>query len=229
MEALARIQQIQAQAAAITRAVRPASFGAHLAAAGGAPATNTSQYTAASTATRTNPAGPHEITMRAFPQLDRTNASPGTASPITPRQSSLDIPSGVQLPAKADAWLGEIEAAANRYGLPPNLLTALVWSESAFNADAVSHAGAIGLSQLMPGTAAGMNVDPHDPIQNLEGGARYLAAQLDRFESIELALAAYNAGPSRVSRAGGIPDITETQNYVEIVTRRYHALEGETS
>jgi len=132
----------------------------------------------------------------------------------------------VELPARADRWLGEIEAAANRHGLPPKLLTALVWSESAFVSDAKSHAGAVGLAQLMPGTAAMMNLDPHDPIQNLEGGARYLAHQLDRFESIDLALAAYNAGPGRVERAGGIPDITETRNYVAIVTRRYHQLEG---
>jgi soluble lytic murein transglycosylase-like protein len=87
-----------------------------------------------------------------------------------------------------------------------------------------SHAGAIGLAQLMPGTAAGLGVDPTDPLQNLQGGARYLREQLDRFGTPELALAAYNAGPNRVAQAGGIPRITETQTYVRRVLDTWEQL-----
>ena len=109
------------------------------------------------------------------------------------------------LPADAQPWVEEIGAAAERHGLDPRLLASLVWSESGFRPDAVSHAGAIGLAQLMPGTAAGLGVDPHDPVQNLDGGARFLRAMLDRFGRPDLALAAYNAGPGRVAQAGGFP------------------------
>lgn len=99
-------------------------------------------------------------------------------------------------------------------GVDPELYVRLVRQESAFNPEARSDAGAIGLAQLMPGTAADLGVDPTDPVQNLRGGARYLRQQLDRFGSVPLALAAYNAGPGRVSEYGGIPPFEETQNYV---------------
>ncbi len=129
------------------------------------------------------------------------------------------------LPAAGRPWAATIVAVAAAEGIDGRLLAALVWTESGFRADAVSHAGAYGMSQLMPGTARGLGVDPRDPVQNLTGGARYLARQLDAFGSVELALAAYNAGPGRVSRAGGrIPDIVETQLYVVRVLDRYRAL-----
>ena len=85
----------------------------------------------------------------------------------------------------------------------------------------MSPKGAQGLAQLMPGTARELGVDPADPFANLEGGARYLRAQLDRFDGdVEKALAAYNAGPGRVEAAGGIPRIRETQHYVAAVMGR---------
>lgn len=130
------------------------------------------------------------------------------------------------LPAEGRAWAPSIERAALRAGVDPALLASLVWAESGFRPDARSHAGAIGLSQLMPATAAGLGVDPHDPQQNLEGGARFLAEQLRRFGRPELALAAYNAGPARVEAAGGIPAITETQTYVPRVMGYYQQLRG---
>ncbi|MEX2503887.1 MAG: lytic transglycosylase domain-containing protein [Egicoccus sp.] len=86
--------------------------------------------------------------------------------------------------------------------------------------------GAVGLAQLMPGTAAGLGVNPYDPHQNLDGGARFLAAQLDTFGRADLALAAYNAGPGRVKAVGGIPRIVETQLYVVRVLGRYRSLTG---
>jgi soluble lytic murein transglycosylase-like protein len=101
------------------------------------------------------------------------------------------------------------------------LLAALVWQESRWRADAVSRAGAVGLTQLMPDTARHLGVDPRDPIANLAGGARYLRQQLDLFDGdIEKALAAYNAGPARVLRAGGIPAIAETRTYVAAIVGR---------
>jgi len=114
----------------------------------------------------------------------------------------------------------EQELAA-RFDLSPSLLEALVWQESRWRPAAVSHAGARGLAQLMPGTARYLGVDPDDPMQNLEGGARYLREQLDRFDGdLEKALAAYNAGPGRVIRAGGVPNIRETRNYVAAIMGR---------
>jgi hypothetical protein len=104
--------------------------------------------------------------------------------------------------------------AARRHGVPEDLFLRVIQQESAFNPTAVSSAGAYGLAQLMPGTAADLGVDPRDPLQNLEGGARYLRQQLDTFGDPALALAAYNAGPGRVRQYGGIPPFEETQNYV---------------
>ncbi|MFO8076230.1 MAG: lytic transglycosylase domain-containing protein [Actinomycetota bacterium] len=145
----------------------------------------------------------------------------GAASPPTAAASGSWA---ARLPEAGQRWAGAIEQAADDAGVDPALLAALVQHESGFRPDAVSHAGAIGLAQLMPGTAAGLGVDPRDPADNLAGGARYLRTQLDRFGDVRLALAAYNAGPGRVSRAGGIPQITETQQYVERVTATYDRL-----
>jgi hypothetical protein len=103
---------------------------------------------------------------------------------------------------------------AEQEGIDPNLFTRLVQQESSFRPDAVSPAGAIGLAQLMPGTARDLGVDPSDPVQNLTGGARYLRQQLDAFQDPTLALAAYNAGPGNVRKYGGVPPFQETQNYV---------------
>jgi hypothetical protein len=108
-----------------------------------------------------------------------------------------------------------IRQTAVREGVPPELFMRLVGAESRFDHSQVSPKGAIGLAQLMPDTAKELGVDPSDIGQNLAGGARYLRQQLDRFGSYPLALAAYNAGPSRVANAGNqIPNISETQDYV---------------
>lgn len=129
-----------------------------------------------------------------------------------------------RLPERGRAWAPNIEAAALRAGIEPALLAAVVQHESNFDPSVVSRAGAIGLAQLMPGTAAGLGVDPRDPNENLDGGARYLRQQLDRFGSVDLALAAYNAGPNRVAQAGGVPRIQETMTYVDRVTTTWEQL-----
>ncbi len=104
--------------------------------------------------------------------------------------------------------------AARRHNVPEDLFLRLVTQESAWNPSARSNKGAIGLAQLMPGTAAKLRVNPHDPLENLDGGARYLAEQYRKFRSWRLALAAYNAGPAAVERHGGVPPYRETQGYV---------------
>ncbi len=134
-------------------------------------------------------------------------------------------PWAAALPGRGREFAPAIVGAAELVGVDPRLLAALVWSESAFHPGAISHAGARGLAQLMPGTAAGLGVDPDDPIANLVGGATYLRMQLERFGRVDLALAAYNAGPGRVVAAGNrIPNITETQVYVLRVLERHDQL-----
>ncbi|SLN34661.1 Soluble lytic murein transglycosylase precursor [Pseudoruegeria aquimaris] len=105
--------------------------------------------------------------------------------------------------------------AARKHAIPEDLFLRLVQQESGWNARAKSHKGALGLAQLMPATARSLRVDPLNPKQNLEGGARYLKQQYDRFGSWRLALAAYNAGPEAVVKYGGVPPYRETRNYVK--------------
>ena len=115
-----------------------------------------------------------------------------------------------------------IQSAAAKYSLDPALLTAVIQQESGGNPAAVSAAGAQGLMQLMPRTAASLGVtDPFDPSQNVDAGARYLRQLLDQFGgNTTLALAAYNAGPGTVTQYGGVPPFAETQNYVSSVLDR---------
>jgi soluble lytic murein transglycosylase-like protein len=108
--------------------------------------------------------------------------------------------------------------AARKHRVPEDLFLRLVQQESGWNPTAKSHKGALGLAQLMPATARALGVDPMDPEQNLEGGARYLMRQYREFGSWRLALAAYNAGPAAVKKYGGIPPYKETRNYVRVIT-----------
>lgn len=122
-----------------------------------------------------------------------------------------------------------IEAAARETGLEPELVLAVIMQESGGNAGAVSPRGARGLMQLMPGTARDLGVrNPHDPATGIGGGARYLAQMRDRYDGdLTLALAAYNAGPGNVDRAGrSVPPFRETQNYVARITDMFRRLTG---
>ncbi|MEM7690320.1 MAG: lytic transglycosylase domain-containing protein [Pseudomonadota bacterium] len=141
--------------------------------------------------------------------------------------NAIIVPDGIvanvaqQAAGVPSAYTAKIAELSRRFDLSPSLLEALVWQESRWREGAVSHAGARGLAQLMPGTARYLGVDPDDPMDNLEGGARYLREQLDRFDGdLEKALAAYNAGPGRVIRAGGVPNIRETKAYVAAIMGR---------
>ncbi len=117
-------------------------------------------------------------------------------------------------------YAGMARDAARRHGIPEDLFLRLVQQESNFNPNARSHKGAIGLAQLMPGTAQYLRVNPNDPAENLEGGARYLKEQYHKFGQWPLALAAYNAGPGAVEKHKGIPPYRETRNYVKKIWGR---------
>ncbi len=115
-----------------------------------------------------------------------------------------------------------IAAAAQKYDVDPKLVSAVAEAESGGDQSAVSHAGAVGVMQLMPDTAAALGVDPYDKAQNIEGGAKYLRQMLDNFGGdVKKAVAAYNAGPQAVRDYGGVPPYAETQNYVEHVLDLY--------
>ena len=160
---------------------------------------------AASTAFASQLAG---ATAPAAPTATAATASATPMAATGPSELPGDVPFGA-----------EITAAAKKYGLDPALLAGLVKQESGFNPNAGSPAGARGLTQLMPGTAAGLGVtNVLDPVQSLDGGAKYLRQQLDAFGGdVARALAAYNAGPGAVKRYGGVPPYAETQNYVRAV------------
>ena len=114
-------------------------------------------------------------------------------------------------------YLETAKTLARKHGVPEDLFLRLVQQESGWNPGAESVKGALGLAQLMPDTAARLGVDPTDPHQNLEGGARYLRAQYERFHSWRLALAAYNAGPEAVEKYDGVPPFAETEGYVKAI------------
>ncbi len=121
-----------------------------------------------------------------------------------------------------------IERVSKNQGVDEQLVRAVIETESGFDPDAVSKKGARGLMQLMPDTAAQLEVNPDEPTQNIEGGVRYLGRLMDRFDTLEEALAAYNAGPEAVESAGGVPPFPETQKYVKSVLERFRQYKQDT-
>ena len=149
--------------------------------------------------------------------------------PVTP--VAAGVPSALTVEQKASPTKHPrelIDEAAERYGLPPALLHSVARTESGYSPTAVSHKGAIGVMQLMPGTAAQLNADPLDPAQNIDAGARHLRDLLLQYNGATFkALAAYNAGAGAVQKYGGIPPYSETRTYVERVVSGYYRLSGE--
>lgn len=143
-----------------------------------------------------------------------------TASPASTRLNPASQGTAAAAPAQFKALF---ERAGSAHGVDPGLLAAVAKNESAFNPNAVSPAGAQGIMQFMPGTAAQFGVDPFDPASAIDGAARFLRQLQDQFGSVELALAAYNAGPGNVTKYGGIPPFNETRNYVTKVMDTWRA------
>ena len=135
------------------------------------------------------------------------------------------VASTQKVPANRQNIMRAIDVISGRHGVDPMLVRAVVQHESGYNPKAHSPVGAMGLMQLMPGTAKYLGVkNAYDPVQNIEGGVKYLSGLLKKYHgNIPLALAAYNAGPGRVDRAHGIPHIPETQHYVRKILKTFLA------
>lgn len=155
--------------------------------------------------------------------VQRARAAPRKAAPQAPKKT------GRWWEKRNDAPPDEIDRAAAYYNVPAELVRAVIWAESAGDAMAVSHAGAVGLMQLMPHTAGEMYVqDPVDPAQNIMGGTRYLRWLANQFNGdMLLTLAAYNAGPDAVKKYGGIPPFEETRTYCKRVMAYYRQLKAQ--
>jgi soluble lytic murein transglycosylase-like protein len=163
-------------------------------------------------------------------EANRPDAQPATPAP---GEAVIATPPGGPLAPAAPAtgqrdgtelrFQPLFEASGERWSVDPALLAAVAEAESGFDPSAVSPAGAQGLMQFMPATAAEMGVDPWDPVSAIDGAARYLRTSLDRFGSTELAVASYNAGRGAVARYGGVPPFPETRNYLRTVLDAWRA------
>lgn len=142
-----------------------------------------------------------------------------TATPAPPRSVQIAAPSTFS--DRQQRIKTNVNQLAQYHQMDSALVHAVISVESGYQQSAVSNKGAIGLMQLMPATASYLRVNPHDELSNIDGGIRYLKEQLQRFHRIDLALAAYNAGPQNVIRYGGLPPFSETRAYVQRVMA-YH-------
>jgi cell wall-associated NlpC family hydrolase len=159
---------------------------------------------------------PASIRRVAGTDLDPTVAAAGSSGAAAATTGTAAVTSAYS--SGVAAYRSLFAANEARYKLPTGMLAAVAQTESGGNANAVSPAGAQGLMQLMPGTAAGLGVDPFNPAQAVQGAAELFSNYLRTYKSIPLALAAYNAGPGAVNRYGGVPPYSETQNYVRKIT-----------
>ncbi|MCL2325916.1 MAG: lytic transglycosylase domain-containing protein [Proteobacteria bacterium] len=172
-----------------------------------------------------------EIVLTTSPRKDlkligviRNDARPAAKAPSSPSSPQTKVNAAM----REQAYDAYIEEAANLYGIPKAFIKAVIKIESNFNPRAVSSAGAMGLMQLMPGTAKHMGVeDPFDPRQNIMGGVKYLRRLSDRFDGdINLVLSGYHAGPGNVAKVGGIP-FADTQRYIRNVYAWYLRYQAE--
>ncbi len=231
-----RVAQLRALLTEAGRGAPTASFAAALAAAGspGQSATPVQSGTPGQTGTPASAAAgglattamgasttsPYASLSPVPGTLGSTLSAAGTVTPSNYPTGSPVTPTAAQTTSGGSSQYDSlISQAAARYGLDPAVLHGLIQQESGFNANSRSSAGAAGLTQLMPGTAASLGVsDPLDPAQSIEGGARYLSQMMSQFGgNVTDALAAYNAGPGAVKQYGGVPPYAETQAYVNKV------------
>ena len=166
------------------------------------------------------------VTIKAS-EIEAFEVEEAVAQPAV--ESKLELPPVAKPPVKPVLNTKQlIESKANAYGIPVSFVNSVVQAESAYNVNALSPKGAIGLMQLMPETARSLGADPHDPEQNVDAGVRHLSDLLVRFkddpQQVRKALAAYNAGVGAVDRYNGVPPYPETQMYVEKILHRYNTL-----
>ena len=150
-------------------------------------------------------------TTSALVATPAATASVAATSGVTGAAGVVGVEGAV---AASTPYSAMFEAAGARYGIPAKVLAAIGYVESRFRTDAVSSAGAVGMMQFLPSTAASMGVDPHDPASAIDGTARYLRSALDRFGSLDEAIASYNVGPGAIARAGGVQPGSQAERYL---------------
>ncbi len=167
-----------------------------------------------------------EIHERFLPQARRSEPEVSQSEPAQTEPAKEKANGKKEGPALFSNMLEElIQEESKKQGVHPDLIRAVVKAESNGNPEAISSKGAIGLMQLMPGTAEMLGVDPYDPAENLEGGIRFLKQLAGRYGDLDRTLAAYNAGPGAVDRYKGIPPYEETRHYIRKIKKTLNALQ----